>query len=171
MIRQSDVLKKYMEFEGIPADVLRQAAERGTAIHRLIAADLQDIWTPDYSDDMLQGYLESFLHFRPMIRRIWGIEKTFENVALGVSGTIDLLAEIDGRPGVSVIDWKTSVIPAKVWSAQMAIYKHLSGADNCGTVQLRDDGGPPKLIWWDNDRYALGAFFSALNSHRYFLGE
>lgn len=167
--RQSTILAKYSSFDEVPADILAEAQRRGTAVHRAIAARLLGVYAPALPAEW-QGYMESFKHFEPMIGRIHGVEKRFVDEGLGVSGTVDLLASIDGKPGISVVDWKSPATIYRTWSASMAVYKHLSKADNCGTLQLKADGGVPKMVWWENDIQALPAFFGALQAHKYFIG-
>ncbi|MDI6756023.1 MAG: hypothetical protein QME78_16745 [Thermodesulfobacteriota bacterium] len=167
--RQSEILKKYTVFEGISPDILAEAARRGSAVHRAIAARLLDLYCPPLPEEW-QGYLVSFDLFRPMIKKVIAVEKTFVDEKLGISGTVDFLGEIDGIRGISVIDWKTPAQSYPIWSAQMAVYRLLSKADNCGTLRLDSEGGMPKMDWFDGDIQALPAFISALNAHRFFIG-
>jgi hypothetical protein len=168
--RQSTILAKYSSFDGVSAEVLAEAQYRGSAIHRTIAARLLGVYAPPLPKEW-QGYMASFEQFEPMIKKIYGVEKQFVDEGLGVSGTIDLLGEIEGKPGISIVDWKSPVTIYRTWSASMAVYKYLSKADNCGTLRLKADGGIPKMTWWEGDMQALPAFFGALQAHKYFIGE
>jgi len=167
--RQSTILAKYSSFDEVRPDVLAAATERGILVHRAIAARLLGLYCPPLPEEC-RGYLVSFEKFEPMIKRIIAVEKTFIDEKLGISGTIDLLAEIAGTTGISAIDWKTPTLAYTVWAAQMAIYRLLSKADTCGTLQLQADGGTPKIIWHHGDAYALQAFLYALQAHKYFIG-
>lgn len=168
--RQSTVLAKYSSFDGIPAQVLAEATRRGTMVHRAIAARLLTLYSPPLPEEC-RGYLASFEKFEPTIKVIHGVEKQFVDEGLGVIGTIDLLAEIEGKTGISVIDWKSPMTKTSVWACQCAIYKYLSKADNCGTLRLDSEGGTPKMDWWEGDIQSLPAFISALNAHKYLIED
>lgn len=168
IFRVTEVLKPYTDFSQVPDDGrLELAGERGEVVHRALACIVQGLWCPLVLADF-QGYLDSFMHFLPLVKTVQGVELRLVDERLGFSGAIDLLGEIEGQRGISIVDWKTPVSQSPTWAGQMAAYKHLAKADHAGTLQLNPNGGIPKMTWYEHDPYALPAFLSALNAMRYF---
>jgi hypothetical protein len=86
------------------------ATTRGTAMHQLCEDYLSN---EPLSDDHVAGNF-MFLGIRPALDRINNVrmlEASLYSDALKVAGTVDCIAEIDGK--LSVIDFKTSKSPKK----------------------------------------------------------
>lgn len=86
--------------------VARQASSRGTAAHQLI----EDYVQGKENEDTNPLHLDLFSRLRKVaderINNIRMIEGQMYSKHLRVAGTVDMVAEFDGK--LSVIDWKTS---------------------------------------------------------------
>lgn len=86
--------------------IARQASSRGTAVHQLI----EDYVQGKELNDTNPFHLDMFLRLRKVaderINNIRMIEGQMYSEHLRVAGTVDMVAEFDGK--LSVIDWKTS---------------------------------------------------------------
>jgi len=90
--------------------ITTQAANRGTAVHKIV----EDYITNNISEDYLRGlmptYHSDFLKFQKIIDAnigtIHGIEMALWSHKYHVAGRTDCIAEWDGA--LSVVDWKTS---------------------------------------------------------------
>jgi hypothetical protein len=71
----------------------------------------------------LQGYIDSYLEFKPHIKKIIVIEKRFSSER-GYCGQVDLIAQLDEafQNVVAVLDWKTSKAAYKTWQARIGGY-------------------------------------------------
>ncbi len=168
LIHVTEVLAPWTCLDGVPERILEAAKDRGSWVHAAISAHLQDLFVPEGPPEYA-GYFESFLRFEPLIKKVLAVEKLFCDEVFGFCGTVDLLAEIVGMEGLCVVDWKTPVNHYPTWAGQLAAYKSLTYAKHAGTLQLREDGKSPKMIWHSSDLDALPAFLNALNAHKYFM--
>ena len=109
-------------YSGIDPDVLQKAADRGTAIHSAI-----ETWI-DYQMDTIvvdayRGYFNAFLTW-------WGDRnpvplatelRTYHKILM-YAGTVDLIAEIDGK--TVLVDYKSSVsVNMKAYALQLEAYQ------------------------------------------------
>lgn len=107
----------------IKSDVLRLAADRGTAVHRMVELYNNKLLDIGSLDEELLSYLNSYLSFMNDTRFV--VEESEERLysaAYGYAGTRDL----KGRLGVyrSVIDIKTSVTLMDSVGPQLAAYQN-----------------------------------------------
>ena len=90
--------------------ITRQAASRGTAVHKII----EDYITNQLSEDNLRSVMPTYhaavLKFQKLIDEnlgtIYGIETALWSHEYHVAGRSDCIAEWDGK--MSIVDWKTS---------------------------------------------------------------
>jgi len=117
-------------------------AERGNIVHGWICADLLGLFQPEIHES-LQGYINSYLEFKPHIKKVVVIEKRFSSER-GYCGQVDLIALLDDafQNVVAVLDWKTSVAAYKTWQARIGGYYGLSKENGVpvtagATIRLR----------------------------------
>lgn len=168
LIHVTEVTSPWMDFGGVSEEKLFMSSVRGLTVHQAIAAKILGLYVPPIPPGF-QGYWQSFLKFFPRIKTVVSVEGQYKNDEFGITGTVDFLGEIkeSPRPGLSIVDWKTPITGTRAWACQCAAYKFLTKAENAGSLILRENGRPPKMIWFDNDLCALPAFFSGLNILRY----
>lgn len=172
--RVTSILSPYTDFSMVSEDTLAAAAERGTAVHEASAAYALGIWATVPED--LQGYFDSFrAWFDKYVREVIAVEEEIRHPRLGYVGHVDLIARISGyqkdRPVVAVVDYKTPLTASRTWRAQIAAYvepcREKYGVEIGGDLQLRRDGGLPKMTWVEDQNQAFAAFMGALSAYNY----
>ena len=84
-------------YNHVPADILRNAADRGTRAHSAIASTLKGLGTWGADED-LQGYLNSFDYIKDKIGAIKVMEERYFDDNLLLTGQVDLIAEFEKVP-------------------------------------------------------------------------
>jgi PD-(D/E)XK nuclease superfamily len=162
----TQVLEPLMELEGIPRDILEEAAAFGTHVHEACALMLHKQLEWRTLDPKLVPYVSAakkFIQEAGVI--VLRIEHRMCDPSLKVAGTLDLLGVIDKH--TAIIDWKSTATMSKTTGLQLAAYDHLHRRSLGGRplrrygVQLRADGDY-RLIEYKDSRDA-NWFFSALN--------
>jgi hypothetical protein len=174
--RVTSIINPPSGFESIPPDVLAAAGQRGTAVHEACAAYAVGLWSPVPND--LQGYFASFrLWFDSYVVEVIAVEVELVHPAFRYVGHADLIARITGvttRPVVTVIDYKTPIVATRKWNMQCAGYVEAArkqyGAEVGGALQLRKDGGLPKMTWVEDQAQAFAAFLGMLSGWNYSQG-
>ncbi len=159
-LRVTEILYPFSGLQHINADVLANAANRGTKVHKIcegIASGIGEIGT----DDETYGYVESFKKWFETDIKIIEIEKRFWDEDLHITGQVDFIAEIDSE--LSIVDIKTSSKPSKTWQAQGCAYAYLAkkaGYDikKIYFLHLNKHGKNPKIFSYDID----DSFFLAI---------
>lgn len=162
----TQVLGRLHDFGMVPADILKAACERGTAVHLLCQyhdeGDLDDASVGEY-----RGYLNAWIKFCADYQVEWdGIEVQKYSTRFGFAGTMDRRGIV--RRVAHIVDIKTSLQPHRVWGMQTAAYRQLCAEEDPtwllarrATVQLRPDGSY-KFIPWDSPT-DWPAFLSLIN--------
>ncbi len=125
-----------VNFEHVPTDVLRRAANFGTAVHK--ACEYNDHGTLDLStvDDAIMPYLDAWQQYLRDFRvEITNIELMLCSEKYQYAGTIDRVAIIGGK--VTVIDIKTPVSTSPSWAIQTAAYRQLLEENNAKPIRER----------------------------------
>ena len=142
--RVTTVLAPFSGMDKIPADVLANAAKRGTEVHQIIEC-IQEGLPHDIPEHLL-GYVDSY--------DAWAKDKKFISKPgrmycddLMITGELDCLINLDGR--ILVVDFKTSVAESKTWKYQGAAYGYLAkkggyNVQGCVFVRLQKDGKEAK---------------------------
>lgn len=92
-------------YGGIDEEVLRVAAEKGTAVHNAIENFIQ--FGIEDIDSKYEAYFQAFLKFWKDVRpRILKTESKVYHKIYRYAGTTDFVADIGGK--LTIIDWKTS---------------------------------------------------------------
>lgn len=102
ILRESGLVR----FDGIPAFILEAARTRGSAVHQLCHFANEDDLDWSSVDDAYRPYLEAWMRYREERRlRVLLCEHRIASRRHRVTGTLDLLCEIDGDGWL--IDYKT----------------------------------------------------------------
>jgi hypothetical protein len=169
-------MNPYTDFSMIKPDVLHYASERGSHVHAIICAMLQNKWIPKKSiTEDIRGYIHSFKHFQKLIKEMVFVEKTFISEVYGLTGTIDFGGYLIDRPDwFTVLDWKTPLLKQPTWKGQLSAYNTLAKKfkpKRIGSLQLNPNGGPGKMTWYEDSAEAWEAYLCALTALRYFGGK
>lgn len=174
MYRVTEILKRFNDFSGIPADVLARAAARGTAVHEYLEAYASGLWAP--IPEGADGYCQSGMDWVDAhVTRVISTEREYLVDGWEFYGHVDLVCQ--SNMGWLVIDYKTPAAPAKTWPMQLIAYHRLvsetSGIPPAEIVpaalMLNQNGGPAKLVRYDkNQNYIFSRFLFALELKKYF---
>lgn len=160
-VRVTQVLYPFSGLQNINADVLSNAAERGTKVHRIcegIISGLGEIGV----DDETWGYVESFKKWWEKGVDVVRMEERFWDDTLCLTGQVDLI--IRTALGLVIVDFKTSSRPSKTWEAQGSAYAYLakqSGFDIKAIqfLHLNKHGREPKVFEYPvDDSFFLAIF-------------
>lgn len=160
--RVSDVLYPFSGLQDLDPEVVNNAAERGTAVHKIcesIIAGLGEFGVEDH----LAGYVESFKKWWTpceyiMERRFWDSDQL-------ITGQCDLI--IDG----TLIDLKTSYRPGKTWPVQGNAYAYMARhygdipVKKIQFIHLQKTGKPPKIYEYPIDP---DLWLSVLRTYKHF---
>lgn len=169
----TEVISPYADFSMIRPDVLKAAADRGTAVHHICSQIATGLFVVGI-DPAYAGYVVSFRRwFDTAVDTVILSEERLMDMAFGYHGQIDLL--VRSKEGtVDLVDLKTPAASLKTWKVQLAGYRHLveisdyPTPDRVGSLRLDRDGGVPRMEWYQNSAQDLNVFVSALNCYRYF---
>ena len=112
----------------IPEDILSNASERGTKVHKHIEGLIEG-FEDDFMDPAIEPYIDSYQkfisEFSEDIYKADKItqEKRFYCDDLMITGQVDLILEYAKH--TLVIDWKTSASESISWKLQGAGYTYL----------------------------------------------
>ena len=176
------VLGLYSDFSMIHPKVLETAAARGTEVHAICAAIAQGTWVPSVPPDCAPYVLSFQQWFEANVKDVLMVEEELIDVVHGFLGHPDMaLILLDDTRWL--VDLKTPVTKNKLWSAQLAAYRHLAmegkradgtsaslQVDRVASLRLSPKGRPPILDEYQNSALDFGAFLAALSAWRYFLG-
>jgi len=173
------ILGLYSDFSMIHPKVLQTASLRGTEVHSICAALAQDIWVPSIPSDCA-GFVLSFQGwFENNVKRVLLVEEELIDEVYGFLGHPDfIVVMIDGA--LTLVDLKTPAAKNKLWSLQLACYRHLAkegrkadgtkanfSVDRVGSLRLKSNGSPPIFDEYTNSAMDFSAFLAALSAWRY----
>jgi len=160
-------------YEGIPERILRKAADRGTAVHKI--TELDDAGTLDYAtlDDELSGYLAAWWRFKEERKPIiLDAEVPGYHPKLLYAGTRDRRLVIGKKAGILDIKSSYKLMPST--GPQTAAYKEIfnATADKADQVKHRwglklAKDGTYELQEYTDHAGDLNTFVSALNCWRH----
>lgn len=150
--RVTEVFDAYVDFSMIPAEILSNAAERGTMVHSICEDYTQGI-EHFYIEPDKQGYVDSF-------KKFWVSKDKVSNPGRLYCDELMITGEIDGvyldpETGDSVLyDIKTPQNESKTWALQGAAYAYLlckSGikVDRIEFLKLSNKGSSPKIYTYN----------------------
>ena len=176
MASVTQILHWFHDFTRITAEVLENAAARGTQVHRLCEAIVRGLWVADVPEHC-QGYVESFgLWFEAAVAQVVEIEPELRDDRLGLVGHPDYLLTLKGDKALGIWDLKTPVTHQKTWRLQLGGYFHLASVmglaiGRVGTVMLSPQGKAPSVREYTQTMHQdRQVFLSAYNLFNFFQG-
>ena len=177
MIRVTQPIKPFANFDQIHPDVLDYASERGTIIHygchRYGRGEfvLTNHWPPDY-----HGYFKSFTNwFDKYVVRDVASEIELVDEDLDLVGHPDLLCIIVGDEKITLVDLKTPLAESWLWKAQLAAYRHLAikkyDIGRVGSLRLKKDGGRAIFTEYTDSAADFAAYLNMLMIEKYRISE
>lgn len=174
--RITEVLTPFTGIEFISADILENAAQRGTEVHKFIEGVLKG-WEFHVEHGTIKPYIDSFRTFWEKSNHAFEGGKIILEERLycdkhRITGQADVIIKMKDR--TYIIDWKTSSAPQKSWHLQGAAYKYLcevngySNVDDVLFVKLNNDGKAPSLHKSSEHKDNLETFFKCLDLYRWF---
>ena len=123
--RVSDIIRPFSDFSHISPVVLANKARIGTAVHQVIADDIQG--EIPVVDDETRGYFQSYCRWRDEICPTFlYCEKRYFCDKWTITGQIDALVSMTGEPCPLLVDFKTSVTESPItWPMQAHLYLHI----------------------------------------------
>ncbi len=185
IIRVTTPLSPYVQSEGIPRHRWANASDRGTRAHDFFASYANGLYIPKVDWD-LEGYFKSYTAWydRYVVRALLVEQRLIDDEILGLSGQIDLIAElrdiIPDRNIIALIDDKTALQKSLLWQAQISAYwfglaakKLPFGKDieKAGTLRLSPEGKTAKVDWVENPWLEWNAYLHAFYAYRHFMRE
>ena len=166
-IRVTEALSFLGGFYAIPADVLANACERGTAIHAYCDAEILGIGIPKIRPDWL-GYFDSFLHWHEGKQFLPKPDRLFCDTH-GITGEIDGLYK-DGDD-IVLFDFKTPLRESKTWCLQLSAYAYLLSlidikVTKIMAVKLDKSGEQPKVYEYE---FEFETYVECLNIYKRFF--
>lgn len=165
--RVTEVLFPLSGLKGIPAEVLKKAAERGTKVHEIcdaIMSDLGFFWTS--TDQKLLGYIQSFNQWLP--KSFIDKPDRFYCDDIMLTGECDRIYEDYGD--LVLIDIKTPAKESKTWRLQASAYSYLAKKSGYNIsriefIKLDKEGKFPEVLTYKED---MEMFLKCLDVHRHF---
>ncbi len=166
--RVTNVLYPLSGLKSIPEEILKKAAERGTAVHLICDAIIADVGVGNV-DESLVGYVKSFEQWLP--------KNFLEKPERFFCDTYKITGEIDGMyaegDDLVLFDIKTPAKESSTWNLQLSAYAYL--AKKAGypitkieVVRLNKNGNAAEVIRYEEN---FGLFESCLEVYRYFHDE
>jgi hypothetical protein len=185
----TQVLSPFSGLSDIQADVVQNAASRGTVVHKICDAiaynfPIEDDWI----NELIQGYARNVEHFEKEKILVLSMVESFQRWIEGktmfnkvhrffddnlmLSGECDFIYK-DQSGLLTLVDLKTPVNESKTWSLQGSAYSYLAkqaGHDiQCiQFVKLDRKGKLPKSFFYHED---FGQFKAALDTYKYFYKD
>jgi hypothetical protein len=171
--------ERFVDFSMIPSETLEQAQARGTYVHQVLHAYLEEDFDLEDTDPRFRGYIDSALafltaaHLRPLRNEAGvpiAVEYRFWDRTRGVAGTIDYVAW-DPDDVLTINDWKTGEPTDVAAALQTAAYEYGLRLTlfpdhkfpiRRRAVKLHRDGRPGRVEPYTDIR-DLGMFFTALS--------
>lgn len=120
----TSVLYPFSGLEKINPEIVANAAERGTKVHKICEGIMLGLGEIDV-DDKTRPYVESFNKWWIKGHEVLMMEKRFWCDELEITGQVDLIIRLpDGV--LAIVDLKTSSKPSHTWPAQGAAYAYLA---------------------------------------------
>lgn len=172
--RVTEILRPYTHYDGVPKEIMKKAAERGTTVHALCAGIAKGAWLPDgMIGEEFIGYVNSFKKWIEMqVDKFVIVEKRFTDEKLMFTGQLDYVITNKDND-LYLVDIKTSSRPQKTYPVQMAAYDLLLRNNHVKVkgaiiVYLDKDGDYPNINLIDDLAPELHTFLCALDCWHYF---
>lgn len=173
--RVTSPLQAYNGLKDIPQNILDYAADRGTRVHHYCDLYANDMLFGDIDQDCL-SYVQAFVNwFDSNVIKVISTEQRMFCEDLMLQGQSDLIAQVKGHSGLTLIDIKTSCKPSKTWSLQTAAYQALCRSngiqiDDRLVVQVKKDSSSQVYPFLKKDYLKdMTIYAGILEAYRYFL--
>jgi hypothetical protein len=160
-------------YKDIDEEVVRRAAERGTAVHESIENYIKF----GFADGgEYQNYLDGFLSWNGMVKPEYvSSEMRGYHPLYRYAGTTDALCYItvNGKKQLYIIDFKTTavmhnhLVKVQLEAYSRALIAHGIPVQAAGALQLKKDGSFEFLQFEVNNSEYWGVFCSLLTVHQY----
>ena len=157
-------------YDGIDQAIMDNAAARGTAVHE--AAEFYARYRAEECPEEYAGYFKAFKDWFSSYRvNVVKTEQAYYHPHLLYAGTIDLIAEVDGK--LMIVDYKTThTIKDMLTRVQLEAYARMISAQGQGVagkaiLQLRRDGSYTFKNYKNPDFEAWDVFASLLKIKAY----
>lgn len=176
-LRVTNAISPFTGIEFIPENLLSNAADRGTKVHKHIEGLIEG-FEDEFMDPAIKPYIDSYNKFiSEFCEDIFKAdkitqEKRFYCDEMLITGQVDLILEYQSH--TLVIDWKTSANESISWKLQGAAYTYLlkkSGLKNLQPihfVKLSKFGAKPKVYRYDSYDEDFETFKKCVEMYRYF---
>lgn len=167
-IRVTSVLNPFSGLHKINQEIVKRAAERGSRVHKICDAIMDDLGLLDM-DDEVSGYISSFEQ--------WYKEKIFiPNPKRFYCDKLGITGECDGiyqDNGLVLFDIKTPLKESKTWSLQCSAYAYLARLQGFNikrieVIKLSKDGKEPTVYQYE-DNFDL--FLKCLEIYKHFFNK
>lgn len=122
--RVTNVLYPFSGLEKIDPQIVENAAERGTKVHKICEGIINGLGELGV-DEETHPYVESFKKWWEKGHEVLMIEKRFWDDDLEITGQVDLIIRNEDG-SLAIVDLKTSSKPSNTWPAQGAAYAYLA---------------------------------------------
>lgn len=165
--RVTEVLSIFSGLNKINPDVLRNAADRGTLVHKIIESIEEGFGKEDVPDIAI-GYIYSYEKWATG-KDFLLAPKRFYDDELMITGLVDSIYK-DGEHLV-LVDYKTPVRESKTWAMQASAYSFMCKKNGYNIsriefVKLDKTGKEPKIYTYVED---MQMFHKILECYRYFF--
>lgn len=175
--RVSEILSPYSDFSNIDPQVLANAADRGTRVHKLCELYIKNLMIEPVEslDTELQGYFKSFVNWCDLaLHTPIDAEARYYCDELKITGQIDLVAMLNDSNKAVIIDIKTPQNSSKTWNLQTAAYMYLYNQTldipihRRGCLLLNKNGGLATFIEYTDFEREFELFKQAINLYNFF---
>ena len=149
--RVTTILSPFTGYGAVDPVVLQNAADRGTAVHKLIEEILGGTFFGLIPNEF-RGYIDSFNRFwEENSYEIVEMEHRMYNDQYQITGQCDLIVKDLETDKLILLDWKTSYSINKTWDMQGAAYQHMAresgkDVDDVIFIKLDKKGAKPKIV-------------------------
>jgi ATP-dependent exoDNAse (exonuclease V) beta subunit len=166
--RVTAILSAFTRYDHIPEEILRKKADIGTRVHASIEAYNNNLGMIIENDE-IAPYLESFLKWHHLDKKVVVAEQRFCCKELKITGQIDMIMDIEGEN--VLFDVKTSSSVHKHYQLQLSAYRYLAGKngiriDKQAILLLNKEGKEPQEFYVEDQ---LPMFLSCLDVYRFFF--
>ncbi len=152
-LRITSCLYPFSGLDKINPDVLANAADRGTRVHKICEAIVEGLGEVGVTDETW-GYVESFKKWWAKGHEVVMVEQRFWDDDLEITGQLDFITNT--TDGLAIVDIKTSSKESKTWAVQGAAYAYLCRKDGYDIkkiyfLHLNKHGKEPKILEYPVD--------------------
>ncbi len=177
MVSVTEVLSPWQDYSRIKPDVLEEAKLRGSLAHGLFAAHALCLWIPAIPDNCV-GYFDSFKRwFDATVERVVAVEKKMAHPVYYYTGQLDLLCQIKGDSGLTLLDHKTPIGLYLSWRVQTSAYRELAlleypNIKRTGSLRLSREGKRAKFDEHTGTIHLdFAIFLACLTAFKFFHGQ